>query len=126
MIATKAILLFDGDCNLCDRLVSFIIRHDKSKNIMFSPLQSDIGKSLLNGFSLSSGYLKSVVYIKHNRYYLRSSAVLNIFKDLDGGWSLLYGFIVIPSFIRDIFYYVIARTRYTIFGKRTFCTLPQD
>ena len=75
---------------------------------MFSSLQSDTGKSLLAQYGLPEGYLKSVVYIKENKYYTRSSAVLNILKDLGGVWSLFYGFIIVPVFIRDFFYNVIA------------------
>ena len=64
-----------------------------------------------------------MVYIKENKYYTRSSAVLNILKDLGGGWSLFYGFIIVPEFIRDFFYNVIARIRYRIFGKKVSCLI---
>ena len=120
----ESILLFDGVCNLCDSLVSFVIRHDRAKMIMFSSLQSDTGKSLLAAYGLPEGYIKSVVYIKENKYYTRSSAVLNILKDLGGVWSLFYGFIIVPVFIRDFFYNVIAGIRYRIFGKKVSCLTP--
>jgi predicted DCC family thiol-disulfide oxidoreductase YuxK len=119
------ILLFDGDCNLCDSMVSFVLRHDKSKAIMFSALQSDTGRSLIGLCGLSPDYQKSVVYIKGNKYFIRSAAVLNIFKDLGGWWSLIYGFIIIPSFIRDIFYSIISGLRYRIFGRRVTCLLDE-
>ncbi len=124
MNATGNILLYDGKCNLCDRMVSFIIRHDKSKLIKFSSLQSDTGRSILTRYGLMGNHLKSVVYIREYKYYLRSSAVLNIFRDLGGRWSLLYGLIIIPAFFRDIFYFLIASTRYRIFGKRVLCAIP--
>ena len=87
-------------------------------------LQSDTGKSLLAAYGLPAGYLKSVVYIKENKYYTRSSAVLNILKDLGGVWSLFYGFIIVPVFIRDFFYNFIAGIRYRIFGKKVSCLTP--
>ena len=124
MITKGSILLFDGVCNLCDSLVGFVIRHDRSKKIIFSSLQSENGKSLLAQYGLPAGYLKSVVYIKENKYYTRSSAVLNILKDLGGGWSLFYGFIIIPVFIRDFIYNIIAGIRYRIFGKKISCLTP--
>ena len=123
MMIKGSILLFDGVCNLCDNLVSFVIKHDRSKKIMFSSLQSDTGKALLAGIGLPAGYLKSVVYIKENKYYTRSSAVLNILKDLGGGWSLFYGFVIVPEFIRDLFYNLIAGTRYRIFGRKVSCQI---
>ena len=121
MIIKEPILLFDGVCNLCDSFVGFVIRHDRSEKIMYSSLQSDTGKSLMAQYGLPESYLKSVVYIKENKYYTRSSAVLNILKDLGGGWSLFYGFIIVPVFIRDILYNVIAGLRYRIFGKKVSC-----
>jgi len=124
MITKEPILLFDGVCNLCDSFVSFIIRHDTSKMIMFSSLQSDTGKSLLVKSGLPMDYIKSVVYIKGNRYYTRSSAVLNILKDLGGRWRLFYGFVIIPGFIRDFLYYIVAVIRYRIFGKKAICLIP--
>lgn len=117
-------MLFDGVCNLCDSMVSFIIRHDSSKRIMFSSLQSYEGKSLLIRYGLPPDYSKSVVYIKDNKFYTKSSAVLNVFKDIGGVWRLFYGFVIIPQFIRDFFYYIIARIRYRIFGKSVSCLTP--
>ena len=123
MITKGSVLLFDGVCNLCDSLVGFVIRHDRSKKIVFSSLQSDTGKSLLAAYGLPAGYIKSVVYIKENKYFTRSSAVLNILKDLGGVWSLFYGFIIVPVFIRDFFYNAIAGIRYRIFGRKVSCQI---
>jgi predicted DCC family thiol-disulfide oxidoreductase YuxK len=124
MIANGSILLFDGVCNLCDSLVGFIIRHDRSGKIMFCSLQSDSVKSLLAEYGFPPGYIKSLVYIKETKYYTRSTAVLNILKDLGGGWQLFYGFIIVPAFIRDFFYSLIAAVRYRIFGKKVSCLMP--
>ena len=88
---------------------------------MFLPLDSVTGRSLLRDSGLPEDYLKSVVYIKENKYYTRSTAVLTILYDLGGGWRLFYGFVIIPEFIRDFFYDIIARIRYSIFGKCVSC-----
>jgi predicted DCC family thiol-disulfide oxidoreductase YuxK len=102
-------------------MVGFVIRHDTSGKIMFSALQSETGKSLLQKYGHSEDYLKAVVYLRENKYYSRSSAVLNILRDMGGGWSLLYGFIIIPQFIRDLIYNIIAALRLRISGKRVAC-----
>jgi predicted DCC family thiol-disulfide oxidoreductase YuxK len=124
MNAQRKILMFDGDCKLCDRLVNFVMRHDSCGRILFAPLQSDRGKSLLEESGLSENYFKSVVYLRDNKHFIRSSAVLNVLKDLRGGWSLLYGFIIVPKFICDLIYSMIAGIRYRIFGRRFFCSIP--
>lgn len=124
MNALGPILLFDGECNLCDSLVQFVKRHDMSKTIMFTPLHSDAGSCLLASYGFNHDYLDSAVYIKEKKVYLRSTAILNLLRDLGGGWRLLYGFVIIPDFIRDFFYNIIARSRYRIYGKRVSCILP--
>jgi predicted DCC family thiol-disulfide oxidoreductase YuxK len=106
---------------MCDSLRRFIKIHDKSKGIMFLPLNSVNGRTFLRNSGLPEDYLKSVVYIKENKYYTRSTAVLTILYDLGGGWRLFYGFVIIPEFIRDFFYDIIARIRYSIFGKSVSC-----
>jgi predicted DCC family thiol-disulfide oxidoreductase YuxK len=126
MTTDRPILLFDGVCNLCGSAVSFIKRHDTSKIIMFSPLQSDKARLLLVRYGLPMDYTKSMDYIKENKYYINSSAVLNILRDLGGGWSLFYGFVIIPEFIRDFMYNILARIRYRVFGKTFVCLNPDS
>jgi predicted DCC family thiol-disulfide oxidoreductase YuxK len=76
---------------------------------------------------LSETESDTAVYIKNGRTSLRSSAVLHILKDLGGTWQILYVFIIVPPFIRDFFYRLIAHNRYRLFGKKeSQCALPVD
>ncbi|MGB3089818.1 MAG: DCC1-like thiol-disulfide oxidoreductase family protein, partial [Chitinophagaceae bacterium] len=68
--------------------------------------------------------LSSVVFIDHGKAWTQSSAAIRICKHLDGGWKLLYGLIIIPKFIRDFIYNIIARNRYKWFGKKESCMVP--
>jgi predicted DCC family thiol-disulfide oxidoreductase YuxK len=119
-----SILLFDGGCNLCNGLVKFIVRKDKSGRIQFASLQSDTGKSLLSKAGLGPDSFDTVVYFSGEKTYLRSSAVLNLLRDLGGGWKLFYALKIIPAFIRDLFYNLIAKNRYKLFGKSESCKVP--
>ncbi len=118
------ILLFDGVCNLCNNLVMFVIRKDKKARIRFVSLQSEAGKSLLSAAGLNPDTADTVVYLSGDKTFLRSSAILNLLNDLGGGWRLFYSLIIIPSFIRDFIYNLVARSRYRIFGKRESCMVP--
>jgi len=124
MNISDKIVLFDGVCNLCNGFVRFIIRRDQNARISFAPIQSPFGQSLYKKFILPAENIDSVIYIVDNKHYLRSSAVLHILKELRGGWGLFYGLIIIPRFIRDFFYNLIARRRYIFFGKRETCMVP--
>ena len=124
MINNEKILLFDGICNLCNNLVLFIIKRDPESQFKFASLQSEMGKLLLKKYILESNNLNTVVYIKGEKYFLKSTAILNIIKDLGGYWKLFYAFILIPKFIRDFIYDLIAKSRYRIFGKKESCMIP--
>jgi predicted DCC family thiol-disulfide oxidoreductase YuxK len=117
------IVLFDGICNLCNGSVRFILKNDKSKRIRVASLQSETGKSLLRQAGFPADSIFTVIYFRGEKIYQRSEAVLQILRDMGGAWKLFYGFIIIPPFIRDFFYNVVARYRYRIFGKRDHCTL---
>ena len=122
---TEQILLFDGICNLCNGFVFFIIKRDPAAKFKFATLQSDFGQIQLKKFDLSSVKLKTIIYLRDEKYFLKSSAVLHALKDLGGLWKLFFVFIIIPAFIRDFFYIVIASNRYKIFGKRNTCMTPE-
>ncbi len=124
MKSNDQVVLFDGVCNLCNGLVIFIIKRDTKSKFKFAALQSPAGETLLRKFGLSENDINTLVYIKGEKYFLKSSAVLNILKDLGGFWKLLFVFIFIPKFIRNIFYNLIAKTRYSILGKRQTCMVP--
>jgi predicted DCC family thiol-disulfide oxidoreductase YuxK len=121
---SKPIVLFDGVCNLCNRAVQFILRHDKQKKFLFGSLQGKTGQELLGKFNLPTQQLNSFVLIEDDKAYTRSTAVLRMLKKLGGRWSLLYAFIIIPAFIRNGTYNWIARNRYKWFGKKEECWIP--
>jgi len=122
MINNENIILFDKYCNLCSRLVKFIIKRDKKAKFLLVSLQSESGQSLLKNFGLPTDDFDSVVYIMSDKYYLKSSAILHILKELGGIWKLFYILIIFPTFFRDFIYKIIAKTRYRIFGGNDSCT----
>ncbi len=120
------IILFDGVCNLCNGFVKFIIKRDPKAKFKFASLQSEIGQSLLYKFGLPTDDFHSFVYIKGDKYFIKSSAALNVLKDMGGIWNLFFAFIIIPKFIRNFFYDIISKTRYQLFGKRNSCMVPSS
>ncbi|WP_337446688.1 thiol-disulfide oxidoreductase DCC family protein [Bacillus cereus] len=120
---TERIVLFDGECNVCDRSVQFIIKRDPIGLFKFASLQSDIGKELLNKYNAPND-LSSLVLIENNNCYLKSSAALRVTKNLKGAWKLLYLLLVVPKPLRDYFYSIMAKNRYKWFGKKDSCMLP--
>jgi predicted DCC family thiol-disulfide oxidoreductase YuxK len=119
-----AIVLFDGVCNFCNASVNFVIERDKAGHFKFAPLQSEIGEELVGKHGIDTAETDSVIVVENDRAYTHSSAALRIAKQLDGFWSLSYGFIVVPKPIRDFFYRQFAKHRYWLFGKQDACMMP--
>jgi predicted DCC family thiol-disulfide oxidoreductase YuxK len=70
--------------------------------------------------------LTSILFIENGQIYDRSTAVLKISRKLKGGYPLLYGFIIIPRFMRDWMYQQLANNRYKWFGKKDICMVPSS
>ena len=121
---SDAIILFDGECNLCSAAVQFLLQRDQQGKFSFASLQSEAGRRLLRRFGLDPVALDSIVLIKGNCYYLRSDAVLRIAKELPGAWCWLYSLQIVPRHLRDFAYAIIARYRYRWFGRRSSCLVP--
>ena len=117
------VILFDGVCNLCNASVDFILTHDPKGRFRFAALQSERGESLLRAHGLETD-LKTIILLDEGRIYTRSDAALRIAAGLSGPWSLLRLLLILPRPLRDLGYRLIARYRYSWFGKRKDCRLP--
>ena len=122
MTSSKHILLFDGDCNFCSFWVRFIIERDQKDQFRFASLQSEIGKKMLaeNGLNYD---LSTVVLFTNNKIYTKSGAALKIGQILGGIYSLSVLGWVIPQFIRDYGYDVVAKNRKKLL-KNESCIIP--
>ena len=124
-IDNRPIILFDGVCNFCNYWVNFALKRDKKGTLLFTSLQGETAKTLLPRYQIDTTTLTSVIFIDGGKVYTQSSAALHICRYLRGGWPFFYGFIIIPRFLRNAVYNLIARNRYRWFGKKDSCMLPQ-
>ena len=122
----QSILLFDGVCKFCHAGVQFVIRRDKKSKFIFCPLQSRKGQQLMQQYGLQDSGLSSMILLQNDRVYRKSSAALHIARQMPMPWPLLYGFILVPAFIRDRVYDFIGNHRYQWFGRYDSCWIPDD
>lgn len=121
----KKIILFDGVCNLCDNAVQYVIKHDKKDIFRFVPLQSDLGKEILNYLKVDTSKMDSIIlYEPGVAYFYKSDAALEIVKELSSflKWSIIFK--IIPSGLRNPIYDYVARNRYKWYGKKDTCMIP--
>lgn len=118
------VILFDGVCNLCNASVSFIIDRDPAQKIRFASLQSDFGQQVLGQLNMPTDQFHSLILLEKGRAYQQSTGALRIARLLSGAWPLWYAFIIVPAFLRNPIYNIIAANRYKWFGKKDECRLP--
>jgi predicted DCC family thiol-disulfide oxidoreductase YuxK len=133
------ILLYDGVCGLCNRLVQFILRHDRKAVFRFAALQSPLASRVLARHGADANDLDTVYVIQNydtdaasasqshapEALLVRSSAIVFIFSQLGGLWSFAGAVLsVLPLPLRDWGYNRVARNRYRIFGRYNTCPLP--
>ena len=121
------ILLYDGVCGLCSRLVQFVLKRDSSRHFRFASLQSDFASRILQRHGLDPNDLDTVYLVEPGeRLTARSDAVISVLRRL-GGWGALALLLrALPKSLRDWGYDIIAHSRYRIFGKHDSCPLPEE
>jgi predicted DCC family thiol-disulfide oxidoreductase YuxK len=123
-LGSHVLVLFDGVCNLCNGFVQFMIRRDSADRFRFASLQSDFAHQQLRSHGLDPQHLYSLIVVDDRKLYQRSDAVLRIAGYLPGLWPLVKAFQIVPRFIRDGVYKLIASSRYQWFGRQKTCMIP--
>jgi len=125
MDETKNTIFFDGYCSLCNGVVDFVISNKKETHtIYFSSLQSDYAIDFLAKHQKDANALETFFFCKDNVVYEKSTAALHVSKYLKKPYSFLSLLLIIPRWIRDPFYLLIAKNRYRLFGKKDSCRMP--
>ena len=121
---THPVILFDGVCNLCNAAVNFIIDHDPEAVFRFAALQSEEGRRLIEGTALPRPLPDSIVLVDADGAWVESDAGLRIARRLRYPWRAAWAGRLVPRWLRDPVYRLIARNRYRLFGKTEACRIP--
>jgi predicted DCC family thiol-disulfide oxidoreductase YuxK len=118
------IVLYDGTCGLCHRLVRWIMRHEREPVLQFAPLQGETAAALRARFPNIPGNIDTVVLVDDDRAYLRSKAILRSTRYLHAPWRWAYALRWLPAPLLDLGYRVVAAVRYRLFGRADACEVP--
>jgi predicted DCC family thiol-disulfide oxidoreductase YuxK len=131
-LAGRSILLYDGVCGLCNRLVQLFLRIDRSGILRFTPLESPFALDLLTRFAVPQAEPEGVILITgtltpHEAIYHRFDAIREALCQLHDPWSTLGALLrFVPRSLREWSYGVVARNRYRLFGKYDTCPIPTE
>ncbi|MBU3682051.1 MAG: DUF393 domain-containing protein [Flavobacterium sp.] len=121
----KIIVLYDGECGLCNRAVRFLLREDPADRFRFVSQQAELGKSILRHIGYSTQTSDTIVVYQPNvAYYIQSEAVFYICKHASSKLKLVLVFQVLPRIILNFMYSCVAKNRYSWFGKTDLCVFP--
>jgi predicted DCC family thiol-disulfide oxidoreductase YuxK len=124
------IILYDGVCGFCSRLVRFILKHDSQDRFRFASLQSDFASGILRRHGAVADNLDTMYVVfdhalPRERLVSRSDAADAVLRELGEGWITLAAALrLLPRWLRNWGYSSVARNRYRIFGKRDSCPIP--
>ena len=124
------LVLYDGACGLCSRLVRFLLEHDRRAVFTFASLQSAVGRTVTERFGQDPAELTSFHVLANcrgnrPRMFSRSSAALFVARELGWPWKMAGLMSVLPTSILDHVYDVVARNRYRVLGRDQQCLIPR-
>lgn len=115
------IILFDAECVLCSANAQFVLRRDKIGHFRLASMQGEVGSALCRAHGMNPRDPSSMIVVEGSRLRRDSDAVLSIYEAIGFPWRAVTVFRVIPAFLRDPVYRLVARNRYRLFGKRSSC-----
>ena len=126
------IVFFDAECLLCNRSVQWLLETDQQGRLAFAPLSGETAATLREGKVLREEHLggKSMVLTEREdgewTVLQRSDAVIRALE-ISGAGSVRLRFLkLLPRFLRELGYRLVARTRYVVFGRTEACLIPDE
>ena len=125
----RHLVLYDGVCGLCNRLLQFLLRHDHRRVFSFASLQSAVGQAIIARSGgvpeeLTSFYVVADYQTATLRTFTKSNAALFVAAELGWPWKAARWLHIVPRALRDHAYDAIARSRYRVFGRYDSCLVP--
>jgi predicted DCC family thiol-disulfide oxidoreductase YuxK len=124
IMTRPAATVMDAQCALCARGAAWIARNDQAKEFLIIPMQSVLGRTLLEQHGLDPDDPTSWLYLEQGQAYTSTDAIIQAGQKLAGKWRLLTVMRIIPRPLRDALYRMVARNRYRWFGQGDMCNMP--
>jgi predicted DCC family thiol-disulfide oxidoreductase YuxK len=121
--APQPVLLYDGECGLCNGIVRRLLATDRAGRLHYAPLQGASAQAYLSAQGLPTEDFGSLVFVPDwNRRQahpplLRTDGAFAAARVVGGGWRALTWLRLLPRSWRDFAYKLVARSRYALFGQ---------
>lgn len=123
-MAGHPVIVFDALCVLCSANAQFVLKHDRREHFRLASMQGEAGAALYRRFGIDPANPETIILVDSDDIRRDSDAVLAIYAGLGWPWRAAAVLRLVPRFLRDPVYRLIARNRYRLFGRRETCWLP--
>jgi predicted DCC family thiol-disulfide oxidoreductase YuxK len=120
---TDKIIIFDGECAVCNSFTGFLINTDKKGLFQYWPRESEAAKNLLQSLDFPAN-IDSIIFYDCGKTFIKSEAVINILSQLNWKWKLVKLLKLLPLPLRDLMYDHFARRRHYFSANPNYCPLP--
>lgn len=121
----RNLVLYDGECGLCDRTVQFLLRHDKKGVLRYAPLQGETARPFVGEHpAIDTMMLVERLDDGSTRVSERSRGVFRTLAKLGGFWRVVSWLRILPRLLTDFGYAIVARHRIQWFGRVDACRVP--
>ena len=123
MVFEKPLIVFDGVCVLCSRLLRFVLWADRKRKVFqFATTQSEIGQKILSQNGYDTENFETVLFITpEGNIHSKMDCVIEVSKSLGGFWHFWRILKILPKSWRNGLYDFVATRRYKWFGKSEYC-----
>jgi len=128
------IVVFDGECGLCNGFVAWLIRRDRAGKYLLAGSAGDVGREVIRQAGLPADIGASTIVLwrgfdadaSGNKppVLMRSDAVIEILTGLPLPWRLARAGRIVPRSWRDRVYAAIAARRPRIDAEDPACGVP--
>lgn len=126
-VRRKYVVLYDGYCVLCNRIIRWLLQHDLDYAFIFLPIQSEKGQLIIEKITKNKNSVSTqeLILLYKNKFLFGGEAVLRIMTLMNGSVRFM-GHVLrcLPLSWIKFLYNVIAKNRYLILGKQNSCFNP--
>lgn len=115
-------IIFDGECNLCNGVVGWLLKITPKSQFEFVPFQSPKGQSLLSDLGFSTSQLDTVILIDDHGVSTHSDGFIRIISNIPKWQKLAPSLALVPKILRDFIYIIASKNRVKWFGNSNSCT----
>lgn len=120
----QPLIVFDGVCVLCSGFIHWVIAHDKEQKFLFTTAQSELGQAFYRHLKMDMNDFETNLVIIGGELFIRMQAFFIVCHVIGWPWRLFNIFDCLPNVVLDWIYERIKRNRYSVFGRREECMVP--